>query len=682
MKCGAFILAVLAFTAHGAETNPIAKVLDMISDLQTKVIGEGHEAQKIYTEFAEMCEDTSQGLHNEIKVGKGQIAELEGTIEKAAADITVFEETISDLAGKIASDEADLKKATEIREKEHADFSVEQKELLGTISTIERAVGIVEKEMGGGASFAQASNAQTAVTQALTAMVDAQAISAGDSSRLMSLVQSSTDDSEEDESLGAPDPAAYKSQSGGIVETLDGLLEKAEKSLEDVRKQETASLQSYEMQKQSLTDKIKFAKKELAEAKKSLASTSEAKAGAEGDLTNTKKDLAEDIKELEQLHHECLTKATSFEEETKSRGEELKALAQAKKIIQESTGGAAGQSYDLNQESVSFVQVKAHTKEASSSAQALNMVRHLAMEQRSQALVQLVSKIESVMNAGVRDPFAKVKDLIKGMIEKLLDEAEADATKKAYCDKEMSETETNKEDKEADIEKLTTQIDVMSAESKKLKGEVATLQKELAALSRMQAEMDKIRMEEKTIYDKNKPEMEKGLEGIKLALKVLREYYAKDDKDHSSGDGAASGIIGLLEVTESDFSKGLAELVAEEEAAVSEYETTSKENELAKAAKEQDVKYKTKSYVGLDKSIAELKADLSGVKEELAAVMEYFATIKKECIAKPESYESRVKRREQEIAGLKEALSTLEGGAAVLLQSGATHRRTLRGAVA
>merc|ERR1719311_270527 len=138
------------------------------------------------------------------------------------------------------------------------------------------------------------------------------------------------------------------------------------------------------------------------------------------------------------------------------------------------------------------------------------------MEQQSQALVQLASKIESVMKAGARDPFGKVKGLIKDMIEKLLDEAEADATKKAYCDKEMSETQQSQDEKEDDIEKLTTQIDVMSAESKKLKGEVATLQKELAALSKMQAEMDKIRMEEKTIYDKNKPEMEKGLEGIKL----------------------------------------------------------------------------------------------------------------------------------------------------------------------
>ena len=37
----------------------------------------------------------------------------------------------------------------------------------------------------------------------------------------------------------------------------------------------------------------------------------------------------------------------------------------------------------------------------------------------------------------------------------------------------------------------------------------------------------------------NSAEMEKGLNGMKLALKVLNEDYAKADKSHSSGDGAA-----------------------------------------------------------------------------------------------------------------------------------------------
>merc|ERR1719272_1229203 len=157
------------------------------------------------------------------------------------------------------------------------------------------------------------------------------------------------------------------------------------------------------------------------------------------------------------------------------------------------------------------------------------------------------------------------------MIEKLLEEAQADATEKAYCDKEMAETETKKSDKEAAIEKLSTSIDSMTAKSAKLKENVATLQNELTSLAKAQAEADKLRAEEKAAYDKNSAEMAKGVAGVQSALKVLNENYAKDDKAHSSADGAGSGIIGLLEVCESDFSKGLAEMTAAEEAAVSEY---------------------------------------------------------------------------------------------------------------
>merc|ERR1719238_2662498 len=112
----------------------------------------------------------------------------------------------------------------------------------------------------------------------------------------------------------------------------------------------------------------------------------------------------------------------------------------------------------------------------------------------------------------------------------------------------------------------------MTAKSAKLKEEVATLQKELAALAKAQAEMDKLRAEEKAVFETNSAEMKKGVEGVKLALKVLREYYAKDGKSHGAAEGAGSGIIGLLEVCESDFSKGLAEMIATEETAVAEYE--------------------------------------------------------------------------------------------------------------
>merc|ERR1719329_1285151 len=215
----------------------------------------------------------------------------------------------------------------------------------------------------------------------------------------------------------------------------------------------------------------------------------------------------------------------------------------------------------------------------------------------------------------------------------------------------------------------------MSPRSAKLKEEVAVLQKELADLAKAQAEMDKLRSEEKAAFDKNSAEMEQGIKGIKLALKVLNEYYAKEGKAHSSADGAGGGIIGLLEVVEADFTKGLAEMEATERTAVAEYDRVSKENAISKAMKDQDVKYKTKESKGLDKSVSEATADRSTVQEELDAVNEYYSNLKGRCVAKAETYAERTKRREAEIAGLKEALSILEGEA-VLLQ---TAKRSLRG---
>merc|ERR1711972_886057 len=109
------------------------------------------------------------------------------------------------------------------------------------------------------------------------------------------------------------------------------------------------------MLKQSLTDSIENDEKDMDKAKKSLAESQEKKSIAAGDLDVTSKDLAEDIQSKATLHQDCMTAAEEFELATKSRGEELKALATAKKVIKESTGGAAEQSYDLNQ--VSFLQV-------------------------------------------------------------------------------------------------------------------------------------------------------------------------------------------------------------------------------------------------------------------------------------------------------------------------------------
>jgi len=509
--------------------------------------------------------------------------------------------------------------------------------------------------------------------------VQASMMSSADSTRLTALVQSFSSSSEgtdeDDMALGAPAAAVYENQSGNIVDTLKSLLEKAEAQLDDARKKETANLHNFEMLKQSLKDELKFANKDLSEAKKNLAAASEAKAQAGGDLSVTEKDLATDKEAKDDLHAQCMAKAEDFESETKSRGEELKALAEARKVIEEATGGAESISYGLNQ--VSFFQ--AARVQLSSTAdlkgfEVVHLVRDLARKQNSAALAQLAQRMLSAERFGANggaDPFAKVKGLIEDMIQKLEAEAEADATKKAYCDKELAETSEKEADKSAEIQKLTTKIDQMTARSTMLKGEVADLQKALSELAASQAEMDKLRGEENSAYVSNKADMEKGLEGVKMALKILSEYYAQDAA-HEAAKGAGANIIGLLEVVESDFSKDLAEIEAAEESAATAYDKQTKENSIEKTSKEKDVEHKTGESAYLDKESASLSTDRATVQAELDAVLEYLSKIKAECTEVAETYAHRKERREAEIAGLKEALATLENETAFV------QRRALR----
>merc|ERR1719454_2455935 len=215
------------------------------------------------------------------------------------------------------------------------------------------------------------------------------------------------------------------------------------------------------------------------------------------------------------------------------------------------------------------------------------------------------------------------------------------------------------------------------AKSAKLKEEVTVLQKELADLAASQTEMDKIRKEENSVYTEYKAENEKALKGIQLALKVLKDYYAKADKAHGAAEGSSSGIINLLEVCESDVARGLAEATAAEEDAQLTYDTETKDNELETTTKTQDVKYKTKEAKDLDKAVAETTSDRSGVQEELDAVNKYLDELHEMCDEKVESYAERKEQRAPEIAGLKEGLAILENEAA-LIQTSRRHLRAHR----
>jgi hypothetical protein len=644
----------------------------MITDLEGKVTAEGQAAAKAFEEYSAWCKDRDAHVGFDIKTGQTEVADLKASIENEAAQATAHSTTIDELSSQIASAEADLKAAKGVRATEAEDFAAEEKDLSEIIGTLDRAVNILQREMQkGGASMMQLNN-PGGVVQALAAMVQASVISSADREKLTALIQNSqnSDVSSDEDALGAPAAAAYESHSGNIVDTLEDLRDKAQAQLADVRAKEQTSAHNFALLQQSLQDELKFATADMASAKKALADAKGKKAIAEGDLAVTEKDLAEDVSTLSTLKEDCMIKAQDYEAEKKSRSEELQALADAKKVIAEATGGAFDQ--------VSFLQLSSGVDLAN--FEAVRFVRELARKQQDPALTQLASRMASAMRLSTgsgQDPFAKVKGLIANMISRLEESQSADTSHNAYCEKETAESNEKKADKASDLQKISTRIDQMLARSAQLKEQVASLQKALADLASSEAEAQKMRAEEKAMYTKNKAETETGLEGVKAALKILREYYATGDKSHAAAEGAATGIVGLLEVVESDFSKSLVEMTASEESAASTYDQETKANALVKATKEKDVEYKSKEATGLDKAVSEASSDRSTVQDEHDAVVEYLGKLEDMCVAKPDTYAERKRRRDSELAGLKEALQILEGEAMLLQQK--EQRRKLRG---
>lgn len=305
--------------------------------------------------------------------------------------------------------------------------------------------------------------------------------------------------------------------------------------------------------------------------------------------------------------------------------------------------------------------------------------------------MQLSGQIRATVSMN-KDAFAKVKGLIQDMIKKLVEDAQAEASHKAFCDKETSENEAKRNKLQAESDKLAARLEKAQAGVASLKQQIADLNKAVADIAKSQQKMDAMRADEHAEYLKAKADFEQGVTGIRGALKVLRDYYAGEGdaaflqapatSTHSKSSDSGNGIISLLEVAESDFSRSLAEANAAEEDAVNQYEKTSQENKVSTATKKTSAEGKVQESARLEQLITDASSDKDSVQEELSAVQEYLEKLRPQCTTEPESYEDRKARREHEIEGLKNALQILENETALLQTGSKKYLRRVQSVIA
>jgi len=297
---------------------------------------------------------------------------------------------------------------------------------------------------------------------------------------------------------------------------------------------------------------------------------------------------------------------------------------------------------------------------------------------RSQAS-KLNSRVLSAMAGRVSDdPFAKVKKMLKDLIVRLMEEANEEAEHKGWCDTELSTNEQTRKEKTEAVETLHAEIDQLEASIAKLTEDITELTKAVAELNEAMAEATKLRQEEKATNELTIKDAGEAQTAVAQALTVLKDFYAKAgdatallqqqpespeifDSPYKGMQAENGGIIGMLEVIESDFARLEADTKAAEATAQKEYDTFMTDSKVDVAAKTQDIEHKTAKKQDEEQALTTKRNDLEGTQKELDAALAYFDKLKPSCVDSGVSYEDRVARRKEEIESLQEALKILNG---------------------
>merc|ERR1719359_1227884 len=217
------------------------------------------------------------------------------------------------------------------------------------------------------------------------------------------------------------------------------------------------------------------------------------------------------------------------------------------------------------------------------------------------------------------------------------------------------------------LDKLQTRIDGASTTIAELTEAVKTLEAEVAEIDKAQAEATKIRTTEHEDYVKASTDFRDSAQAVAKAIEVLKSYYEGallqvSTKTQKAGPdfGAAKGdtahtIISVLEMSEEDFTRLLAEAEATEDEAAAAYTKLTDENKVSKAAKQADSEGKQSEIKSLSVELEHSKEDHASTSQELDAVLAYLDKLKRQCEEKAMSYAEKKAAREAEIEGLKEA---------------------------
>jgi len=660
LRCGLLLLLISGTIAEGV--TPIQKVLQLLGDMLAKSKAEMDKEQIDYSAYQQWCSGGTRVKRKEIADADESIELLKAEIQKAIADIESMTSRVQELEEDIDRWKKDMGSATTIREKEKADFQATNLDYSESLDAIERAIAVLKKQEGDKPqaaelmqSLLQMGHMPRRAKTALNAFLQQGQLGLQDPAATYS----------------APEANAYEFQSGGVVDMLSKLKGQFKTEKTKLEEDEMNAQHGYEGMLQKLNDEIENADAEIKRKKKVTAERQQDQTSAEGTLTQQTSDRAEDQAYLDDLVAMCFAKATEYDKNQAIRSEEVKTLQKAMEILGGAAVKGAGDKHlpallQLQKKTSSLVQLRAK-QEGPLQQQVAKFLGSRAQEISSQLLALVAQKV-------AEDPFKKVKKMMKDLIFKLMEEATAEAEHHGWCQTELTTNQQTRDSKSADVASLKSTIEELEAELAQLGQDISDLQAQVKELDEQMAKATEDRMSSKDKNTATIQEAKDAQEAVSQAMQVLKDFYAKAAESFLSTDQLASfkapykgqqdegaGVIDFLEVIMSDFSRLEAETTTDEQVEQEEFEKFMFDSKKDKALKENEIGQKQEKTTQQESALETAKRELADTQEELNAALEYYDKLKPQCVDSGITYEERVKRREEEIQSLKDALKILSG---------------------
>merc|ERR1719235_883297 len=478
--CALLLLTVSAKSGQQSTVTPVQKVIQLLENMVTQGESEKQAGQVQFAKFKSFCDSTVTSKHNAIDEANEMIDMLTADIQKFDVEAAELGKEIAQHDADISTWEGDLDAATKVREIENTDYIATAKDYGASIDAVDEGIATLkaqQKDVKQSAAALAQLTVSSLIPEKSKKILDA-FLDAGQDQSLLA--------------VGAPEARAYESQTTGVTDMLTGLGGKFEKEKKDLDNEEAEAKHTFEKLAMDLRQQIDLATTARTEKAEAKARALQASADAKGNLADTTGTRDADEKYVEELVATCEQKSAAFADRQQLRGDEIDAVQQAIEIL--SSGAVSGASEKnlpqlVQTSGAALVQLRAGSQNPSQ----LKVAAYL----KTQA-VKINSRVLSALATRVSaDPFKKVKKMVKDLIVKLMEEAQAETEQKGWCDTEMSTNKHTREEKTEAVELLTADIDQLQASVASLTDEIAELTQNVAELDEAVAKSTAIRTEER-----------------------------------------------------------------------------------------------------------------------------------------------------------------------------------------